>query len=191
MGDKIDCRKYTTRIFTSDYVDGNGVLVGNYLITSSHILDGSESFEVWIEDKHFKIETNSYVFFQTPLPNECGDFLDLSIYKISDVHSPVEFFDGELNDVDLRCLSWKHTVDSKTNQEHWTPFETDGVFLNKKGNFIECMMYDPLVQGFSGCPIFTDGKLVGILYGSGDGGRTCFFLSGRIIRSKVSKLDLL
>ena len=59
------------------------------------------------------------------------------------------------------------------------------MFIDRKGNFIECMMSDPLIQGYSGCPLFASGEILGILYGSGDEGRTCFFLTGEIIKNIV------
>ena len=178
---EIDCRKYTARIFTSEYVDGNGVVVGDYLITTAHVLDGSKSFEVWVDDRYFKIDTQSSIFFKKPEPNEKGDFLVLAIYKLEDLQSPIRFFSGDLNDVDLKCIACRHSVDSNTHQEICVPFETDAMFIDKKGNFIECMMSDPLIQGYSGCPLFADGKLAGILYCSGDEGQTCFFLSSYAI----------
>ena len=181
MNLEIHCRKYTARIFTSEYVDGNGVVVGDYLITTAHVLDGSKSFEVWVDDRYFKINTQSSIFFKKPEPNEKGDFLDLAIYKLEGLQSPIRFFNGDLNDVDLKCIAWKHSVDTSINKDVWTPFETDAMFIDKKGNFIECMMSDPLIQGYSGCQLFADGKLAGILYGSGDEGRTCFFLSAEAI----------
>ena len=179
----------TARIFTSEYADGNGVLMGEYLITVAHILDGSYTFEVWIEDKHFTIETDTAVFFQTPQTNEDGEFLDLAIYKIKDSKSSLKFYEGDVNGADLTCTAWKHTVNSITKKEDWVPFQTDAMFLERKGNFIECMMSDPLIQGYSGCPLLVKGKLMGILYGSGDEGRTCFFLSGDVIKTVLSGLS--
>ena len=179
----------TARIFTSEYADGNGVLLGENLITTAHVLDGSNTFEVWIEDKHFTIETNTAVFFQPPQTNEDGDFLDLAIYKIKDSKSSLKFYEGDVNGADLTCVAWKHTVNSITKKENWLPFKTDAMYIDLKGNFIECMMSDLLIQGFSGCPLFAKGKLIGILYGSGDEGRTCFFLSGDVIKTVLSGLS--
>ena len=184
----IDLWKYTAKIFTSEYSDGNGVVVGDWLITAAHILDGSKSFEVWFDDKYFKIDTQSAVFFKTPQPNKSCDFIDLAIYKLEGIQSPIGFFKSELKDADLICMAWRHSVDSKMNREVWTPFKTDAMFLDKKGNFTECMMSDPLLQGYSGCPLFEDGDLAGILYGSGDDGRTCFFLSGEAIKIIIDTL---
>ena len=188
MNLEIDCRKYTARIFTSEYVDGNGVVVGDYLITPAHVLDGSKSFEVWVDDRYFKIDTQSSIFFKKPEPNEKGDFLDLAIYKLESIKSPIDFYEGDLSNASLTCLAWKHLVDFNTNKEVWNPFETEAMFIDQKGNFIECMMSYPLIQGYSGCPLFADGKLVGILYGSGDDGRTCFFLSGEAIKRIINSL---
>ena len=36
MKKESDSRRFTAKIFTSEYVDGNGVVVGNYLITAAH-----------------------------------------------------------------------------------------------------------------------------------------------------------
>ena len=179
----------TARIFTSEYSDGNGVLMGEYLITTAHVLDGSSTFEVWIEDKHFTIETDTAVLFQPPQTNEDGEFLDLAIYKLKDVQSSLKFYEGDVNVADLTCTAWKHTVNSKTREENWLTFQTDAMFIDRKGNFIECMMSDPLIQGYSGCPLFANGELSGILYGSGDEGRTCFFLSGDVIKTVLSGLS--
>lgn len=187
----VDCRKYTAKIFTSEYVDGNGVVVGDCLISAAHVLDGSKSFEVWVDDRYFKIETNSALFFQVPIPNEKGDFLDLAVYRLEGIQSPVGFFKGDLSEADIVCMAWEHSVDSKLRQEIWTPFETDAMYIDHKGNFIECMMSDPLIQGYSGCPLFADGKLVGTLYGSGDDGRTCFFLSLEAINKIIDTLNLI
>ena len=184
MKKETDCRRFTARIFTSEYVDGNGVFVGNHLITAAHVLDGSKSFEVWVDDKYFRIETSSAIFFQTPETNESGNFLDLAIYTLDDIESPIGFYEGDLNEADIICMVWKHSVETTTKQEVWTPFETDAMYIGRKGNFIECMMSDPVIKGYSGCPLFSDGKLVGTLYGSGDEGRTCFFLSGEAINAK-------
>lgn len=188
MKKETDCRRFTARIFTSEYVDGNGVVISDCLITAAHVLDGSRSFDVWVDNSSFKIETNSALFFQVPIPNEKGDFLDLAVYKLEDIQSPVGFFEGDLSEADINCMAWKHSVDSKTHQEVWTPFETDAMFIESKGNFIECMMSDPLVQGYSGCLLFADDKLVGTLYGSGDDGRTCFFLSYEAIKKFIDTL---
>ena len=182
MKKETDCRRFTARIFTSEYVDGNGVVIGDYFITAAHLLDGASSFEVWVDDKYFKIETDFALFFQVPTPNEKGDFLDHAVYKLEGIQSPVGFFEGDLNEADIICMAWEHSVDSKSRQEIWTPFETDAMYIDHKGNFIECMMSDPLVQGYSGCPMFANDKLVGTLYGSGDDGRTCFFLSYEAIK---------
>ena len=181
----VDCRKYTARIFTSEYSDGNGVVIGNYLITQAHVLEGSSSFEVWVDDKYFRIETSSAIFFQTPKRNESGDFLDLAIYKLDNVVSSIGFYEGDLSEADIICMAWKHSVDVTTNQEIWTPFETVAMFIDRKGNFIECMMSDPIIKDYSRCPSFSDGKLVGTLYVNGDEGRICFFMPGKIIKNIV------
>ena len=178
----------TARIFTSEYADGNGVVVGDYLLTAAHILDGSKSFELWVDDRYLKVDTDSSLFFQTPVVNGEGNFLDLAIYKLEDLQSPIGFFNGDLNDVNLKCIAWRHSVDSNTHQEIWVPFETDAMYIDKKGNFIECMMSNPLVQGYSGCPLFADDKLVGTLYGSGDDGCTCYFLSYEAIKKFLDTL---
>lgn len=47
------------------------------------------------------------------------------------------------------------------------------------------MMSDSLIQGYSGCPLLVKGNLMGVLYGSGDEGRTCFFLTGEIIKNII------
>lgn len=141
MNDMIS-RKYSVRIFTSEYTDGNGVLTGRCLITSAHVLDGTNTFEVWVEDKHFTIETDTAVFFQTPQTNEDGNFFDLAIYKLNDIKSSLKFYDGYMNNADLTCMAWRLTVNSKTKMENWLPFQTDAMFLERKGNFIECMMSD-------------------------------------------------
>ena len=33
-------------------------------------------------------------------------------------------------------MAWKHSVETTTNQEVWTPFETDAMYISRNGNFI-------------------------------------------------------
>ena len=40
MKKECDCSRFTARIFISEYVDGNGVVVGDYIRTAAHVLDG-------------------------------------------------------------------------------------------------------------------------------------------------------
>ena len=127
MKNETDCKRFTARIFTSEYVDGNGVVIGDYLITAAHVLDGSKSFEVWVNDRYFRIDTSSAVFFQTPVTNSTGEFLDLAIYKLYDIQSLIGFFEGDLSKADIICMAWEHSVDSKSRHEIWTPFETDAM----------------------------------------------------------------
>ena len=159
----VDCNEYTARTFTSEYSDGNGVVIGNYLITAAHVLDGSSSFEVWVNERYFRIETSSAIFFQTPETNESGNFLYLAIYTLDDIESPIGFYDGDLNEADIICMAWKHSVETTSKQEVWTPFETDAMYIGRKENFIECMMSDPIIKDYSGCPLLSDGKNVGTL----------------------------
>ena len=179
------CRNYTARIFTSEYADGNGVIVGNRLITAAHVLENSTSFELSFGDYFFRLPTKSAKFFQLPEPREDGKFLDLAVFDLEDsFNSPISFFDGDIDEADFVCYAWRHTSDN--NIESWKPFETDAMPFAEHGNFIECMMSEPLIPGFSGCPIFADGKLVGILHGSGDEGRSCFFLKINVVNKYLS-----
>ena len=177
------CRNFTARIFTSEYADGNGVIVGSRLITAAHVLENSISFELSFGEHFFRLPTKSAKVFQLPEPREDGKFFDLAIFELEDTfNSPISFFDGDIDEADVVCYAWRHTSDN--NIESWKPFETDAMPFAEHGNFIECMMSEPLIPGFSGCPIFADGKLAGILHGSGDEGRTCFFLTAEAIKSQ-------
>lgn len=127
--------------------------------------------------------------FLEHLTNGNGDFLDIAKYKLDDIESPIGLYEGDLNEADIICIAWKHSVEATTNQKGWTPFETDAMYIGRNGNFIECMMSDPLIQGYRGCPLFLKGKRVGTLYGSGDEGLTCFFLSDEAIKRFFTRFN--
>lgn len=176
-------------IRTSDYTYGNGVVVGNKLITAGHVVTSCKSFHA----DHNYFETKDALILENQNVNETGEYYDVAVFNYSDGYDDLTLSEllpsiGE----ELVSYSLKRRMTKEGSDIFAKIVDTDELYISKAivreiiGNFIFCDMSDTLEEGRSGSPLIKDGKVYGILHGGVDGS-PCAFLSSVAIKEYITE----
>ena len=169
------------------YSDGNGVVVGDMLITAGHVVNKGDVLHVNINGDAYSLDSNDAIVCLVEKSNEEGLFNDCAVYKLNRHYNDpiIENFIPTAGDV-LQSVSYKHTVTKETTDgigffgtqynERYELCTSRATVVDIVGNFIICEMEEPLEEGRSGSPLICGDKVVGILHG-GIEGKTCIFQS--------------
>ena len=127
--------KYIVQIFISkdfdsmpveDDFNGNGIIIGNYLITAGHVVENNETPAKPVKNVWFKFENELYKISEAPLCFEKGEQyqkigdktllkLDLAIYSIEEkIHSSIEFVDNQKEYTN--CSYYGYSMNEETKQ---------------------------------------------------------------------------
>lgn len=180
-------------IQNENYVEGCGFLIGEYFITSGHVIEKSEAPFIIIEGK--KIQLSEPLFFEANL-NDSTSY-DLAIFSISTLrNNSLELFEGDIVEgMELTSYSYKR------NESGYDLIKCEAIVgSHEEGNYFSALTSMDLRSGSSGSPVLIGNKVVGIMTkGNNDDYdnpinshlpiNLCMFLSfGHIIKSlKVLK----
>ena len=165
--------------------DGNGVVVGNLLITAAHVANRFATLRVNINGDIYTLEKKDTILCIEENHNNKGLFYDCAIYLLPKYYNNLSISRAVPN---IGCvldnISRKHLMINKPNSGigfFVTTYEDDyKLYISKAtvvdviGDFIVCNMDIPLEEGRSGSPLFFGEQVVGILHG-GINGKACVF----------------
>ena len=189
-------------IFTNTNEDGNGVFVGNKLLTAAHVVAHSKEFHVI---RNNSLSSNSLLFKSAICFRETNclykrvlcrlslfrygwNYDDFALYEGNGYHSPFTLSPNlPLVDDILETYSLKNEVVQQLKESiqpdfsfyketHLVMHKDNARVLYIRGNYIFCEMNGMLEKGRSGCPLVKDNKVYGILRG-GDDKKICWFQS--------------
>ena len=180
---------------TAGYSDGNGVVVGNLLITAGHVANAGDTIHTSIKGDVYSLDKNNAIICLEEKSNKEGLFNDCAVYKLNNSynHLTIENYIPTVGDV-LQSVSYKHIVEKQTagcvgifgtqNKESYELCTSQATVVDIIGNFIICEMDKHLEKGRSGSPLICGDKVVGILHG-GKEGKMCAFQTIASIQQKI------
>ena len=196
-------------LFTNTNMEGNGVFIGNALITSAHIVSHSNTFSVG--GKNYLTMTakcykdNDYWYkkiLRILTLNKFGwNYDDFAIYGTNSTspftlsHS-YPLVDDILetyslnNEVEQQSGVKSNSVFSFVNNRHLVMHIDTARVLYVRGNYIFCKMNGMLGKGRSGCPLMKNHIVYGILRG-GDDKNICWFQSSVSIIKRLHEESIL
>lgn len=191
------------------YDEGNGVFIGDKLITAAHVIVNTEGFRVKGKDYQKSSAicnrltyTNCKNRIRVLSNNRLGwNYDDFSLFEGNGSSSPLTLSPYlPLVNEELKAYSIKYeivqhssnnnnSIFGKTTEQRFIPFESTAKVLYIRGNFIFCEMNGMLEKGRSGCPLIKNNKVFGILRG-GDGEKICWFQSSVSIINRLKQLGI-
>ncbi|MBR3911838.1 MAG: trypsin-like serine protease [Alistipes sp.] len=175
--------------------DGNGVVVGDLLMTAGHVVNKGDTIHINIKGDTYSLNKNDAIVCLEEKSNEEGLFNDCAVYKLNNRynHLTIENYIPTVGDI-LQSVSYKHIVEKQTAdcvgfwgtqyKESYELCTLRATVVDIIGNFIICEMNEPLEEGRSGSPLICGDKVVGILHG-GIEGKICVFQSIASIQQKI------
>lgn len=165
------CLKYLVPLFLNEDIsshNGNGVIVGNYLITAAHVARSKDkknnySKLYYVYEGNLKEVGDEQVIHDGRGYSDTDKIHDdLIIYKLDASYNSFRFYDEKLADV--RFCSKVFDYDEGKNKIISTPIETIYNRPNSKWNncFDVRLGYDKYICGNSGCALFIQDVLYGI-----------------------------
>lgn len=139
-----------------NYVEGCGFLIGEYFITSGHIIEKSENPFITIEGN--KKQLSDPLFFEAN-QNDPTSY-DLAIYSIPTLkNNSLELFEGDIEEGrELNSYSYKR------NKSGYDLIECKAIVGSyKEGNYFSALTSMNLKSGCSGSPVLIGNKVVGIM----------------------------
>lgn len=183
--------------------DGNGLIVGNLLITAGHIIHmggNSDILSFRFKGKEYSLNKNNYIeYFYCPQEECAADKHDIYIFDltgiIENIDSPLILSDGNPISGDiLQSISCKERSVIPENRNQ--PIGRKELIISAKvfeieGNYFRCQMKEPLHPEQSGSPVVKGNVVMGILYGGiehdKDHGKECLFQSAKSIFELLNK----
>lgn len=186
-------------IFTNTNEAGNGVYIGDYLLTAAHVIAHSDNFgggKDYLTSSALCINnTNSLlksILCRLSFFRYGWNYDDFAIFEGNGSHSPLTLSpelplpDNILNTYSIKELATinRNNIFSSTNKERYVTYVDKAKVLYIRGNYIFCEMDGMLEKGRSGCPLIKDNKVYGILRG-GDDKKICWFQSSVSILKRL------
>ena len=180
---------------TSGCYAGNGVVVGDLLITAGHVVNKDGTIHITIKGDAYSLNRNDAIVCLEEKSNEEGLFNDCAVYKLNNRynHLTIENYIPTVGEV-LQSVSYKHIVEMQATdcigffgtqyKESYELCTSRATIVDIIGNFIICEMDEPLEEGRSGSPLICGDKVVGILHG-GIEGKMCIFQSIASIQQRI------
>ncbi len=194
---------------TNSYMDGNGVFIGNILLTSAHVIANSDKFGDGVKEyktKSAKCYENNDYWYKKALRvlsfNRYGwNFDDFALYDGNRLESPFSLsYDLPIandiletysikREVEEQPTEYSHIIFSSIRKERLVEHVDNAKVLYIRGNYIFCEMNGMLEKGRSGCPLIKDNKVYGILRG-GDDKKICWFQSSVSILKRIQEHNI-
>lgn len=143
-------------IQNENYVEGCGFLIGEYFITSGHVIEKSENPFITIEGK--KMQLSAPLFFKANLNNSTS--YDLAIFSIpAHKNNSLELFEGEIEE-GMEFTSYSY----KRSESGYDLIKCEAIAGSyKEGNYFSALTSMNLKSGSSGSPVLIRNKVVGIM----------------------------
>lgn len=138
---------------------GSSFLIPNYLITAGHVLNYRQDCFVRVGDRYLRLEHSRWLAGQVPLDDMLG--FDAAIYPLEGMKSPLSLATAEaVQHQELTITGWQRL--NGEVQQVTTSCLVLGDDENEEAYF-KIATVDRITHGASGCPIYRDGKVYGLL----------------------------
>lgn len=137
---------------------GSGFLIDGWLVTAGHVLTRFQPYYALI-DGHF-VTLEPQLWSPTLLPANDKLEYDAAVYPLPTVTSPLSLATNDIgNHEDVDVLCWQR-INGEVRQ-----VATRGVTMGNadEDGYLLMATVDHITNGCSGCPIFRDGKVYGIV----------------------------
>lgn len=143
-------------IQNENYVEGCGFLIGEYFITSGHVIEKSENPFITIEGK--KKQLSDPLFFEAN-QNDPTRY-DLAIFsRPAHKNSSLELFEGEIEE-GMEFTSYSY----RRSESGYDLTKCEAIVGSlKEGNYFSALTSMNLKSGCSGSPVLIGNKVVGIM----------------------------
>lgn len=154
-------------ITREDSLVGTGVIVGDYLVTASHVFYNGKYTELKyrFDDRQFLLKLRDAVFDGHLSENREGYSKDLIVFKANHKGSPFSLNDGNIDDNTVYNSMGYHYDYSSLRTDN-----LDGIKLLKESiEANNCLLVKASIgnsfhEGNSGCPIYNDDIVYGTLW---------------------------
>lgn len=180
-------RKYVHPIQCTNNVEGCGFMLGNYFITSGHVIKEAENPYLYISGERLVLERP--FFFDANVHDMSG--YDLAVFYMPILHSTLELYEGPIKiGMNLKSISFKEEAMG------YIQLQCDAIVNETdEGNYFGFITSKNLKAGCSGSPLLLGDKVAGVMTrGNNDGYdkpcspdrpvNFCFCLSADAIRKK-------
>ena len=182
--------KYIIPVFNTNYSEGVGFFVHDFLITAGHVVREGQPFIFMNGKKHFLEITDALLLRTLNEESTYDDGMDIAVFFFEGMMSPLTF--------SRTCINVGSQLTSRSMFRHYSEDfgdelsveETSGQVTEVMGNFFKCDLERTLREGSSGSPIFCDNEVVGILYGNdrNDPENRILYLSGCAINELLRQI---
>ncbi len=178
--------KYIIPVFDSIHTCGLGCFVGDFFITSGHVV-GSETKYLFWNGECIPLEPNNAMSLQC-ISEEKNDNRqnDFALFRFTGINSPLMLSEcppsvGAVFD----CITWVPNNDTSKVDGFIRRLVCKGEVISIFHHFFSCKMDYVLQEGASGSPLIIDGIVWGILSGHDEnkGKDELFFQSAAFIHS--------
>ena len=137
---------------------GTAFCIDNYLVTAGHVLTNPPTYYIRNGEDWHPLEHLMWIPRQLPSSDQHG--YDVALYPVPGLRSPLTLseHDAEPDDeLDVVCWQWK--------PEGLRQVVTQGLVLKEpdEEGYLRLATVERITHGSSGCPVFRDGKVYGIL----------------------------
>ncbi|MBQ4292922.1 MAG: trypsin-like peptidase domain-containing protein [Muribaculaceae bacterium] len=137
---------------------GTAFCIDGYLITAAHVLDRESTFYALNGSHWIPLEYSRWLPKQPATVDKHG--FDVAFYPVPALRSPLSLADADAephDEMDIVCWQWR--------PDGLRQVATRGLVLeeNDEKGYIRLATVDKITHGSSGCPIFRDGKVFGIM----------------------------
>ncbi len=183
--------------------DGNGLIVGNYLITAGHVIHmggNNDILSFRFKGKEYSLNKNNYIeYFYCPQEECAADKYDIYVYDlkgiIENLDSPLTLSKENPTSGDiLQSISCKERAIIPENRNlpiGRKVFNISANVFEIEGNYFRCQMEEPLHPEQSGSPVVKGNVVMGLLYGGINHdkyhGKECLFQSAKSIIELLNK----
>lgn len=155
-------KKYVHPVQSTNYAGGCGFVLGNYFITSGHVIKEAKNPYLYISGKRLALERP--VFIEANVQDALG--YDLAIFHMPILQNTLELYEGPIEaGMQLKSVSFREeTIGYVLLQCNAT------VIKIKDGNYFGFLTSRNLKAGCSGSPLFLGDKVVGLMTGGNNNG---------------------
>ena len=176
--------KYVVPVFDRIHTCGQGCFVGDYFLTSGHIIDKETKFLFWNKERLTldpKEALSVQIISEGKDENSQNDF---ALFRFNGINSPL-MLSGCIPQVGttLNCITWVNDNDTSKVDGFLKRITCKGEVIRNYHHFFSCQMNRKLYKGSSGSPLILNNMVWGILSGldNGNGKDELFFQSSAYI----------
>lgn len=158
--------KYVVPVFDCIHTCGMGCFVGNYFITSGHVI-GTESKYIYWNSESIILDPDEAISLQVISKEKDDDSQnDFAVFSMNGINSPLKLSKclPSIGDV-YDCMTFVHNNDTSMVDGFIKRVICRGEVLSHYYHFFSCKMDFLLHEGSSGSPLIKENTVWGILSG--------------------------